>query len=127
MSAASRKPIWCNSPYSACGRIGHALDLHMARQRWAGRESFDDSYHYVKELVDGPYQSGTGYWGGSEADFINRTSGNRKILCTYARFVLRERVRRGATRGPQPLRPASRSGKRTRLENRVTVGTFIGE
>ena len=28
-----------------------------------------------------------------------------------------------ALRGPQPVRPAFRSGKRTRLENRVTVGT----
>jgi hypothetical protein len=77
---------WCNNPYSACGRIGHALDLHMARQRQAGRESFDESYHYVKELVDAQYQPGKGYWGGSEADFINRTSGNMEMLCTYARF-----------------------------------------
>lgn len=77
---------WHENPYSACGRIGHALDLHLARRRRSGEASLDASYHYVKELIDGQYQSGNGYWGGSKADFINRTSGNMKILCIYARF-----------------------------------------
>ena len=77
---------WRNNPYSACGRIGHALDLHMARRRQAAKEPMDNSYYIVKELIDAQYQTGKGYWGGQESDFINRTSGNMKILCTYARF-----------------------------------------
>ena len=77
---------WRRNPYSACGRIGHALDLHMAKHALAGEDPMDASYHYVKELIDGQFQHGKGYWGGQEAGFVSRTSGNMKILCTYARF-----------------------------------------
>lgn len=76
---------WANNPYSACGRIGHALDLHMAKRKLAGKDPFDESYYYVKELIDKQFQP-DGYWGGQKANFVNRTSGNMKILCTYARF-----------------------------------------
>jgi hypothetical protein len=40
----------------------------------------------VKELMDGQYKHGKGYWGGQNADFVNRTSGNMKILTVYDRF-----------------------------------------
>ena len=76
---------WVKNPYSACGRIGHALDYHMAKQALAGKDPFDDKYHYVKELCDKQFQP-EGYWGGQKSGFISRTSGNMKILCTYARF-----------------------------------------
>jgi hypothetical protein len=77
---------WAENTYSACGRIGHALDLYMAQQRQAGKGDVDDIYYYVKELIGAQYRVGKGYWGGQASDFICRTSGNMKILCTYARF-----------------------------------------
>lgn len=77
---------WEKNPYSACGRIGHALDLYMAQQREAGEEAEDDSYHYVKALVAKQFHPEKGTWGGPDAGFVNQTSGNMKILCTYARF-----------------------------------------
>jgi hypothetical protein len=77
---------WAKDPYSACGRIGHALDLYMAQRRQAGKQDMDDIYNYVKELIDTQYRVGKGYWGGQESGFVSRTSGNMKILCTYARF-----------------------------------------
>ena len=55
---------WRNNPYSACGRIGHALDLHMAKRRAAGEDPEDESYRYVKELIGQQYQADKGYWGG---------------------------------------------------------------
>ena len=58
----------------------------MALKRQAGEDDMGDIFNYIRELIDAQYQTGKGYWGGQEADFICRTSGNMKILCTYARF-----------------------------------------
>ncbi len=77
---------WQRNPYSACGRIGHALNLHIAKRHAAGQEPLDDAYHYVKELVGRQFEPDRGYWGGQDAGFVSRTGGNMKILCTYAQF-----------------------------------------
>lgn len=72
---------WDTNSYSACGRIGHALNLHMAKQRLAGKEPMDDSYHLVKEMIDQQFISGKGYWGKHGS-----TDGNMKMICSYAQF-----------------------------------------
>ena len=77
---------WRRNPYSACGRIGHTLNLHMLTRVQAGNEPIDEIYHYVKDLIDAQYQRGQGFWGGQQAGNRNRADGNMKILCTYASF-----------------------------------------
>jgi len=77
---------WRRNPYSACGRIAHALNLHMAKRLAAGEEPEDESYRCVKELIDGQFQPDKGFWGGQKAGFVSRTSGNMKILCMYGQF-----------------------------------------
>jgi len=72
---------WDRNPYSACGRIGHALNLHIAKRNQAGKEPIDAAYHQVRELVTKKYNPGKGYWAGKASP-----DANMKILCLYGQF-----------------------------------------
>ena len=72
---------WKNNPYMACGRIGHALNLHIAKRHAAGKEPIDAAYHQVKKLVAAKYNPGKGYWGGKASP-----DANMKMLCVYGQF-----------------------------------------
>lgn len=72
---------WDTNSYSACGRIGHALNLHMAKQRLAGKEPMGEGYHVVKEMIDQQFFPERGYWGKR-----GTPDGNMKMICSYAQF-----------------------------------------
>ena len=72
---------WKKNPYSACGRIGHALNLHIAKRVVAGKEPIDAAYHQVKALVAKKYNPGKGYWGGKPSP-----DANMKMICAYSIF-----------------------------------------
>ncbi|MBT3274050.1 MAG: hypothetical protein HN368_12910 [Spirochaetales bacterium] len=75
---------WKNNPYAACNFIGKALHNYRYERIGRGGDPDDENYLYIKDLIGSQFQEEEGYWGGSEADHINRTSGNMKMLTTYA-------------------------------------------
>jgi len=72
---------WQGNPYSACGRIVHALNLHIAKRHLAGQEPIDDAHHQVKRLVGKQFHPGKGYWGGRPSP-----DANMKMICAYGKF-----------------------------------------
>ncbi len=72
---------WERNPYSACGRIGHALNLHIAKRHLAGQEPIDDAYHQVRRLVSEQFHPDKGYWGGRPSP-----DANMKMICAYGQF-----------------------------------------
>jgi len=75
---------WASNPYAACNFIGKALHRHRRGLVAEGEDPDDDIYYYVKGLINGQFQSDKGYWGGQSANHVNRTSGNMKMMTTYA-------------------------------------------
>jgi len=75
---------WASNPYGACNFIGKTLHRHRRVLIARGEDPDDDIYYYVKALINGQFQPDKGYWGGQRANHINRTSGNMKMMTTYA-------------------------------------------
>ena len=75
---------WESNPYAACNFIGKAMHNYRFELMGRGEDPDDENYRYVKQLIGSRFREDAGFWGGGEADHINRTSSNMKMLTTYA-------------------------------------------
>ena len=77
-----RGPAWNDSDFSPPS--GDDAESAGPTYRQDSGRSADEIYYDVKALINSRFQADKGYWGGQKAGHVNRTSGNMKIMTTYA-------------------------------------------
>jgi hypothetical protein len=76
---------WAANPYWACNMIGSKAILnHRDILLASGRRFPDEVTELLHKRIDSKYNTEKGYWGGQKASHVNRTSGDMKMLVTYA-------------------------------------------